>query len=58
MNLPDSILEIIDQKEMVLLKGGSLPNIPPPNNADGVCYGVNNGSGRCGGVNNGSGICG
>ncbi len=56
MQLPASVMERLDENEMILVLGGS--DSVAPNNDDGLCTGTNNGSGRCGGINNGSGKCG
>ncbi len=57
MNLSSTLIEKLENEEMIWVYGGSV-DVVVPNNANGTGTGTNNADGRCGGVNNGSGLCG
>lgn len=58
MTLPKSMIDALQEEEMLLVSGGSFgQESSTVNNADGTCTGTNNDSGKCSGTNNGSGKC-
>lgn len=60
MNLSASFLEVLNEKEMIFLEGGSFMNEEShsqANNGSGKCEGTNNADGRCSGTNNADGLC-
>lgn len=58
MDFPSFLVEKLQEKELILVKGGNIPPPKPPiNNSGGRCEGTNDSDGHCSGINNSIGTC-